>query len=82
MASVKGKSSRQNENYREHMTIENVLLDDIGCTLGAYFKLGTNRSKKMKEYGFTMLLLMKELPKMLLSQPEIDAANDSAHRAS
>ena len=29
MTSIKGKSSRQNKSYREHMTIENVLRDDM-----------------------------------------------------
>ena len=28
MTSVKGKSSRQNKSYQEHMAIEKVLLDD------------------------------------------------------
>ena len=28
MTSIKGKSSRQNQSYREHMTIENALHDN------------------------------------------------------
>ena len=36
MTSIKGKSSRQNESYREHMTIENVLRDDSKTGLQGY----------------------------------------------